>query len=97
MMKIKNALAMIESAIPGLRGSPAYDDALKFLQRMSRHMSAGNPTAGVQQTQMQDVLKQIMQNALLSRIRQSQAQGGQGGPAGAMAQAPMPSVPLPGS
>jgi hypothetical protein len=100
MVKIKNALAMIESALPGLdRTTPLHQEVLKTLQRLGKFMAQGSPTAGVQQTQFGDLLRQLAQNTLLSRIKQMQGAGGpgQGGPPGAMAQAPMPSTPLPGA
>lgn len=97
---LQNALGMMQSALAGLQpGTPVHRDVLRALQSLSRHMSQGQPTAGVQQTQLQDMLRSLARNAILSKIMGQQQQGGQGegGPAGAMPQAPMPSTPLPGA
>jgi hypothetical protein len=90
---------MLQQALPGLQqGSPVHRDVLRALQSLSRHMAQGSPTVGVQQTQMKDMMRSLAQNALLSKIMGQQQQGGgQGGPPGAMPQAPMPSTPLPGA
>lgn len=90
---------MLQQALPGLaQGSPVHRDVLRALQSLSRHMAQGSPTAGVQQTQMKDMLRSLAQNALLAKIMGQQQQGGgQGAPPGAMPQAPMPSTPLPGA
>jgi hypothetical protein len=98
---LQNALGMMQSALTGLQpGTPVHRDVLRALQSLSKHMAQGQPTAGVQQTQLQDLLRNVVKNAMLSRIMGQQQQGGQGGqegPAGAMPQAPMPSTPLPGA
>lgn len=98
---IQNAVGMMQSALTGLQpGSPVHRDVLRALQSLSRHMAQGQPTAGVQQTQLQDMLRNLARNALLSKIMGQQQQGGgqgEGGPAGAMPQPPMPSTPLPGA
>ena len=103
---LMQAVGMIQQALPGLQpGTPMHRDALQAAQRLSRHANQGQPTAGVQQTQLMDLLKNVMRNALLQRIMSQQ--GGQGpqrgGPAGASpgpaasAAPPMPSTPLPGA
>lgn len=108
MTMVMNAIGMLNQAIPGLQpGSPIYKDVLKAAQALSRHAPQGTPTAGVQATQLQDLLRNIMKNAMLQRIMaQQRGQPGAGGgdqPAGpsplpgAASQAPMPSTPLPGA
>lgn len=99
MSMLQNAIAMMQQALPGLgTGTPAYRDTLRALQSLSRHIAQGQPTAGLQQTQIGDLLRGVARNALLAKImqahRQQQEQGGgdQGGPA-----PPMPSTPLPGA
>ena len=97
---IQNALGMMQSALSGLQpGSPVHRDVLRALQSLSRHMAQGQPSAGVQQTQLQDMLRNVVKNALLAKVAGQQGQAGadQGGPAGAMPTAPMPSTPLPGA
>jgi hypothetical protein len=96
---LQNALGMMQSALSGLQpGTPVHRDVLRALQSLSRHMAQGQPTVGVQQTQLQDMLRGLLRNALLSKVMGQQGQqGGPGGPAGAMPQAPMPSTPLPGA
>jgi hypothetical protein len=101
MMQIQNALGMMKQALNSLDvTSPIHRDLLRAMQSLSRHLAQGQPTAGVQKTQAQDMVRAIAQNALLANIMNQQRQGqeqGQGGPPGAMAQAPMPSTPLPGA
>jgi hypothetical protein len=99
MTQVQNALGMLQQALSGLQpGTPVHRDVLRALQSLSRHMAQGAPTAGVQQTQLKDMLRAVARNALLSNIMGQQQQGGgQGAPSGAMAQAPMPSTPLPGA
>lgn len=107
MTMLQNGIALIQQALPSLpQGSPIHTSALRAVQQVSRHLGQGQPTAGVQQTQLRDLLQSTIRNALLQKImQQGQQQGGQdqGGPAGqspipgAMAQAPMPTTPLPGA
>lgn len=96
---LTTAIGMIQQALPGLQlGTPVQQDALKALQRLSKHVPQGAPTVGVQRTHLEDLLRNIVKNALLQRIMgQRQQQGGAGQPPGAMQQAPMPSTPLPGA
>jgi hypothetical protein len=108
MTMVTTALGMLNQAIPGLQpGQPIYRDVLRAAQMLSKHAAQGGPGAGVQATQLQDLLRNVMKNALLSRIMGQQQQKPGGGspdqPAGASplpgasAQAPMPSTPLPGA
>lgn len=107
MTMIMNALAMLQQAMPGLApGTPVHRDVVRAVQSISRHAPQSTPTAGVQSTQLQDLLRNIVKSALLQRIMsqgQRQPGGGEGSPAGpsplpgAAAQAPMPSTPLPGA
>jgi hypothetical protein len=111
---IMQAYGLLKQAIPGLQpGSPIEQDVMKITQRLSRHLPQGQPALGVQQTQLQDLLRNVLKNALLSKIMGQMKPPGQGaaggpgeaggGPAppgappGAMAQAPTPSTPLPGA
>jgi hypothetical protein len=107
MTMIMQAIAMLQQALPGLPpGSPAHKDVLKAAQALSRHAPQGAPGAGVQQTQLQDLLKNVIKSALLQRVMANQGGGpggggGRGGGAsplpGASVPAPMPSTPLPGA
>lgn len=101
---VKQAHILLKQALPGLmQGSPIEQDVLKIMQRLSRHLPATDPSIGQQQTAAQDMIRNMKKNALLQmimqQIRPQQGQGGAppGGPPGAMAQAPMPSTPLPGA
>jgi hypothetical protein len=96
MQLLMQAVGLIQQALPGLPpGSPMHKDALSAATRLSRHASQGTPTAGIQSTQLQDLLRNVMRNALLHRIMGQQ--GGQGGQGGGQQQPPMPSTPLPGA
>lgn len=104
---VMQAIGMLQQALPGLQvNTPVQQDVLRALQRLSKHVPQGMPAVGVQQTQLTDLLKNVMKNALLARIMGQQGQQPGGGPAqpagqsplpGAAAQAPMPSTPLPGA
>jgi hypothetical protein len=107
MNMLLQAVAMIQQALPGLMpGTPMHKDALHAATRLSRHANQGAPTAGIQQTQMQDLLRNIVKNALLQRIMSQKGGQGpqpipgqpQGSPMQAVAAAPpMPSTPMPGA
>lgn len=108
MTMVTNALGMLQQALPGLPpGSPIHKDTLKALTSLSRHVGQTTPTSGVQATQLQDLLRNVVKNALLQRVmgqaKQTPGQSGGDQPSapspipGAAAQAPMPSTPLPGA
>ena len=91
LMQVKMALDMLQNALPALGiGTEQHKDVLQAVQRLSRHMPQGIPTAGAQQTATQDMLKNNIRNALLQRIMANQGQGGG-------QQAMQPSTPLPGA
>lgn len=102
MTTLQQAIGLMNQALPGLmQNTPVYQDTLKALQRLSKHVPQGAPAAGVQKTQLEDLLRNLVKNVILSKIMGQQRQQGQGpgvaAPAGAQAQAPMPSTPLPGA
>jgi hypothetical protein len=108
MTMLMQAIGLMQQALPGLQpGTPIQQDALKAVQRLSKHVPQGAPAAGQQRTHLEDLLRNIVKNALLQWImgQQRPTQGGGGpdqpaGPSplpGAAAQAPMPSTPLPGA
>ena len=91
---------MLQGALPNIpAGSQQHKDVLKALQGLSRHLPQGAPTAGVQQTQLGDMLRQTLRNAITQRImaQGGGGGGGPGGPPGGGQQAPPPSTPLPGA
>ena len=96
MTQIMDAIARLQAALHGLPpGSPMHRDVLQAVTRLSRHVSQGQPTAGIQATNAQDSIRNIMRNALLQRImgQQGQDQGQSQGAPGAG----QPSTPLPGA
>lgn len=98
MSMVSQAVSLLQQAMTGFTaGSPQHRDVLRAISSLSRHMAQGQPTAGQQRTQLQDMMQNMVKNALLSRIMQQQ-RGGQGGAGGAdQAQAPMPATPTPGA
>ena len=97
LMMLKNAVDMIQAALPGLgAGSKSHAAALSALRSLSRFIPQGSPTAGVQQTQLMDLLRNTVRNALMQKMMQ-QGGGGGGRGQGQQAQAPMPSTPMPGA
>jgi len=105
-MMLKSAVDMIQQALPHLPvGGQQHRDALRAVQSLSRHLPQGAPTAGVQQTQLGDMLRSTVRNAIMQRLisqnsQNPQGPGGQGGPPSGMPgmpQPPTPSTPLPGA
>jgi hypothetical protein len=90
MVKIKQALDMVRDALGGIpAGSPLYNDVIRAMQRLSRHLPQGAPTEGVQATGLRDMLRATLRNAMMGPLSRM-GQGGGGQP-------PMPSTPLPGA
>jgi hypothetical protein len=96
-MKIKSAIDLLQQSLGGLpAGENSHRDVLNALRQLSRHLPQGSPTVGVQQTQLGDLLRSTMRNAILQKIMGGQ--GGGGAPGGGQGpQPPMPSTPLPGA
>lgn len=91
MTLLMQAVGLIQQALSGLQpGSPMHKDALQAATRLSRHASQGQPTAGVQQTQLQDLLRNVLRNALLQRIMSQKGQQGPQPPPGPPGASPMP-------
>lgn len=106
MTYLMQAVGLMQQALPGLQpGTPVQQDLLRAVQRLSRHVPQGAPAVGVQKTQLEDLLRNLVKNVLLSKImgQKRQQPGGPDQPAGpspipgAPTQAPMPSTPLPGA
>jgi hypothetical protein len=106
LMQLKSAVDLIQQALPMLAaGSQQHRDAVQAVSRLSRHLPQGAPTAGAQQTQIMDLLRSTMRNALMQKLMSQR--GGQGGPPGTPDggggaqppgdQPPAPSTPLPGA
>jgi len=93
LLQVKMALDMLQNALPSIQlGNEIHKDVLQAIQRLSRHLPQGIPTAGAQQSGIQDLMRNTVRNALLQRMMASQG----GGPGTAEAQ-PQPSTPLPGA
>jgi hypothetical protein len=105
MMQIKAAVDMITAALPGLgAGTPLHTASLNALRQLSRHLAQGQPAGGAQMTMIQDLLRRTQQNALFQKILSQRASQGQeqnqdmpAGTSPQMAEAPTPSMPLPGA
>jgi hypothetical protein len=107
LTRLKNAVELIESSLGGLdKGSRPYQAAIDSLRRLTRFLPQGAGAMGVQQTDLLNIMRGLMRNAMLQQIIQNRggAQAAPGaadqgaGPAGPdEASAPMPSTPLPGS
>lgn len=112
LMMIKTAVDMLQQALPQLAaGSQQHRDVVQAVGRLARHLPQGAPTAGAQQTQLQDLLRSTIRNALMQKLMASKGgQGGQGGPPGPPdgggggpmpptdgGDASTPSTPLPGA
>lgn len=80
-------------------GSPQWKDVHKSLGMIAKHMAQTAPDAGVQQTNLLDMVQRVAKNALLQRIMQQKGGGGgePGGPGSGMPGSPNPATPLPGA
>jgi hypothetical protein len=97
LMQIKTACDILTQALPGLpAGGQQHKDCLRALQSLTKHLPQGQPTAGVQQTQLGDMLRMTIRNALMQKLM-GQGQGPGQGQQGGMPPAPQPSTPLPGA
>lgn len=99
LMMLKQAVDLLNAALPGLgSGSKPYQAVLGALKGLTRFLPQGAPTAGVQQTQLMDLLRGTVRNALMQKLmQQGQGPGGGAGGGGAAGGAPMPSMPMPGA
>jgi hypothetical protein len=104
MMMLKTASDMINQSLQHLQpGSQMHKDAIKALTTLSRHLPQGAPVAGVQQTQLMDLLRNTVRNAMMQKIMQQKAGAGGapgmggGPPQGPGGGPPAPSTPLPGA
>jgi hypothetical protein len=96
LMKLKSAIDLIQQSLPGLMaGTPVHTSALRAVTQLSRHLPQGSPTAGVQMTQLRDLMRGVQQNPLLQMLQGMRGGGGAGG--GGEQQAPNPSTPMPGA
>jgi hypothetical protein len=103
LMALKQGYSLIEGALPSLDGE-AKKAALRALSVLNRHLPQGAPSAGVQQTQIGDLMRNTMRNSLLQRLMgQGQGQGQRGGQGpgsatpGLPTPPPMPITPMPGA
>lgn len=113
MMMLTQAHGLLTQALQNFpAGTPQWKATHRAIGDLGKHMSQDAPGAGVQQTQLGDMLKSVVRNALLQKIMQSRGQGGGPGspsggppsgggapPGGGPEQggAPPPSMPLPGA
>jgi hypothetical protein len=107
MMLVTQAHGMLTQALQMFpANSPQWKDIHGSLGRLGRHMAQSAPEAGVQQTGLQDLLRNVIKNALLQRIMSSRSQSGGGGgggggqpggePGSSVPGVPAPAAPLPG-
>jgi uncharacterized phage infection (PIP) family protein YhgE len=101
LMQLKTAVDMLQTALPNLMaGSQQHKDVLNALSRLTRHLPQGAPTAGVQQTQLMDLLRNTVRNALMQKLMSQRGPPGggrQGGGGGQPPQPATPSTPMPGA
>jgi hypothetical protein len=96
MEAVRTVIGLLQGALNNFQtGSKQHMDILTALRTLSRHTSQGDSSAGVEQTQMGDIIRNIRRASMLQKIMQSQQQGQPGG--GGQPAAPMPSAPMPGS
>jgi hypothetical protein len=95
--KLKIAIDLMQTALHGLPpGSQPYQDTLKALERLSRHLPQMGSAPGLEQTHLIDLLRRGRQNPVLQALAGLMGGGGRG-QGGGGPQPPMPSTPLPGA
>ena len=101
MMLMTQAHGLLSQALQNFpAGSKQWNDIHSSLGKIAKHMAQGAPESGVQQTQLGDMLRNVVRNALLQRImgqRGGQGGGGQSAPGGGQPGIPSPATPLPGA
>jgi hypothetical protein len=99
LTQLKSAIDIIQNALPLLGvGTPMHNSALNALRQLTRHVAqGGQAAAGTQQTNLMDLLRNTVRNALLQRVMAGQGGGGAAGGGGGPPQPPNPSTPLPGA
>ena len=103
MTLLTNAHGLLTQALQMFpAGTPQWKDIHKSLGALSRHMAQGAPTAGAQQTQLGDLLRNVVKNALLQKIMGQRGQnigggGASGDPGSPVPGIPSPTTPLPGA
>lgn len=100
--RVGNAVQMLQSAMMMFpAGSPMHTAVLNAIRQLTRQMAHGGQAAvGTQQTQLMDMLRSTVRNALLQKIMMNQQGGGAGGATpggGGASPAPNPAMPLPGA
>ena len=89
LQKVNMAVDLLQQALPALgTGSEHHRAVLKAVTDLSRHMAQGQPTAGTQQTALQDMQRANRRNAIMQRVMAQR---------GGMPGGPVPSTPLPGA
>lgn len=101
-VRVGNAVQMLQSAMMMFpAGSPMHTAVLNAIRQLTRQMAhGGQAMVGAQQTQLMDMLRSTVRNALLQKIMMNQQGGGAGGASpggGGPNPAPNPSMPLPGA
>ena len=93
MTMVQNAVVLLKQAFLGLDpGHPLHSSVNKAIGDLTKHAASGQPAAGAQMTQLQDLMRGVGRSAMLQQL--AGQQGGQrqrGGPPN------MPSTPLPGA
>jgi hypothetical protein len=79
------AVQAIQRALGKLRvGGRGHTQAVNALRQLSRVIGSGEgaPTAGIMQTNLMDLLRGVMRNAMQQRLMANQGGAQQGGPGG---------------
>jgi hypothetical protein len=93
MTQVGMAHALLTKALANFpAGSPQWKDVHRALGMLGKHMASGAPGAGVQQTELGDLLRQTLRGAITQRLMGGRGQGGQ-----MPQQAPSPTPALPGA
>jgi hypothetical protein len=92
LTQVGEAIRILEMALPNVPpGTPVHKDTLDCIQKLSKHVPAGDQTHGVQMTALADLQRNAQQSAMLQQVMR---QSGQGAAAGGAAQGGgMPGMP----
>jgi hypothetical protein len=93
MSKVREALNMLQAALPEFpMGSDPHREILKTIEKIGKFISPTANVPGVQQTQLQEMMKAAQKNAMLQQVMASHGGGAQG-PGGGAAPSPQGAPP----
>jgi hypothetical protein len=96
LAQVGEAIRILTLALPNVPpGTPVHKDVLDTIQKLSKHVPAGDQTHGVQMTALADLQRNAQQNQMLQLAMRQGAQPGAAGGAGGAAPGGVPGAGAP--